>query len=126
MGHVKGMRYEALFVIDVIDGVYHQRVRYNISAMQSDPYEDIEIEYITIKGKDANYSGMGRWYRNYQLKSGAVKPIAERIASGEEKNLDYLANELMLRRHAFCPQNFGSRRKGSIIPLKTSRRQRFT
>ncbi|NLG14277.1 MAG: hypothetical protein GX561_08745 [Lentisphaerae bacterium] len=102
VGHVKGMRYEALFVIDVIDGVYHQRVRYNISAMQSDPYEDIEIEYITLKGKDANYSGMGRWYRNYQLKSGVVKPITERIASGESKHLDYLANALMLRSTHFA------------------------
>jgi len=47
--------------------------------MASHPYEDLEIEFIPLKGKDASLAGMSREYRNYQLARGAVKPLVERI-----------------------------------------------
>ena len=44
-----------------------------------EPYEDFEIEFRTLEGKEASYAGMARAYRNYQLDRGAVKPLRERV-----------------------------------------------
>lgn len=42
-------------------------------------YEDIVFDFYTLKGKDANYSGMGRKYRQIRLQNGEISPIRERI-----------------------------------------------
>ena len=49
--------------------------------MASRPYEDLEIEFRRLEGKDASLAGMARAYRRYQLDRGAVKPLAERVKS---------------------------------------------
>lgn len=94
---VKGMRHECRAVIEARDGVYRQSLRYLISAIEFPPYEDIVVDYVTLDGEDANYSGMGRWYRRHQLERGAVKPITERIADGQSPYLDYLCDAMPLR-----------------------------
>lgn len=50
-------------------------------------YEDIVIEYRFLEGDDADYSGMARTYRAYQLGRGACRPLAER--SRERPELAY-------------------------------------
>ena len=47
--------------------------------LASHPYEDLEIEFRRLDGKDATIGGIARAYRNYQLDRGAVKPLAERV-----------------------------------------------
>ena len=47
-------------------------------------YEDIVIEYRFLEGDDADYSGMARTYRAYQLGRGACRPLAERARARPE------------------------------------------
>lgn len=66
------------------------------------PYEDFVIEYRFLQGDDADYSGMGRAYRAYQLASGAVKPIVERMK--EQPLLGYATTNIESRiRQAWKP-----------------------
>ena len=52
-------------------------------------YEDIVIEYRFLAGDDADYSGMARTYRAYQLGRGACRPLVERAR--ERPELAYAA-----------------------------------
>lgn len=47
----------------------------------SDPYEDFEIEFRRLDGKDATMGGIARAYRNHQFGRGAAKPLKERAAA---------------------------------------------
>lgn len=59
-----------------------RRGEYAVSAVfekdMDDVYEDIVVEYRFLEGDDADYSGMARAYRAYQLARGACRPLAER------------------------------------------------
>ena len=45
------------------------------------PYEDFEIEFVRLEGKDATMGGIARAYRNYQFARGAAKPLRDRAAA---------------------------------------------
>ena len=45
------------------------------------PYEDFEIEFRRLDGKEATMGGIARAYRNHQLARGAVKPLRERAST---------------------------------------------
>ena len=65
-------------------------------------YEDIEIEFIRLEGADANYSGMARAYRKYQLERGAVVSLKERVK--KYPMLDYMTKHPEVRiRQAWKP-----------------------
>lgn len=49
------------------------------NELASHPYEDFEIEFRRLEGRDATLAGIARAYRRYQLDRGAVKPLAERV-----------------------------------------------
>ena len=74
----------------VRNGVHQMFLRYNPKAMPGGIDEDIVIDFYTLIGDDANYSGMGRKYRDLRLKSGEIKPIRERIKTNKllEKTWD--------------------------------------
>jgi len=74
-----GLKFEYSLNVVVKNGNYEIFPRYEIAKMGFAPYEDIIIDYYTLTGNDANYSGIGRTYRNYQLQRGEVKPIKERM-----------------------------------------------
>ncbi len=78
---VKELKYEYSVVVDVKDGVYKMFPRFYISKIGMKPYEDIVIDFTYFKGKNANYSSMGKAYRKYQLDRGEVRPLKERIKS---------------------------------------------
>lgn len=64
--------------------VVAEKGRYRMSCrleneMVKTPYEDLEIEFRTLTGKDASLGGIARSYREYQLGRGACKPLKERI-----------------------------------------------
>ena len=44
------------------------------------PYEDFEIEFRRLEGREATMGGMARAYRAYQFGRGAAKPLKERAA----------------------------------------------
>lgn len=76
---VRGMQMDMKMCVDVKDGIYRIRPRWNFRNMGYAPYEDIIIDFISLFGEDANYSGMGRAYRKMQLESGKFKAFKERM-----------------------------------------------
>ena len=92
---VKSMQYEYDLIVDVKNGNYEILQSYNIQAMGYHIYDPIIVDFYDLKGDDANYSGMARTYRDYQLKSGAVKTIKERIK--KQPHLKYAAEAPEIR-----------------------------
>lgn len=90
---VKGLRFECSMVTEVKAHEYHMYHTVDLKDVES--YEDLIIDYYELKNEDANYSGMGRLYRKYQLDNQTVIPIRERV----KKNpfLDYAAQAPEIR-----------------------------
>ena len=78
MAIVKGLRMENRLIAKVADN--HYSLSYLFDFTDVTPYEDIVVDWYELKGKDADYSGMGRLYRKYQLDRGEVIPLKERAA----------------------------------------------
>ena len=95
VGIVKGLKYEFKTVVDVTHGVYTIFARFLIKEMVFDPYEDLIVDFYALEGADANYSGMARAYRAYQLGSGEVKPLRERVRGNPQ--LAYTADTMFIR-----------------------------
>ena len=97
---VKGMPHSFRPSIVARDGEY--RLIAEFEKDMDDVYEDIVIDYCFLSGEDANYSGVARCYRRYQLGRGAVKPIAERAKTNPQ--LDYAIRNPEVRiRQAWKP-----------------------
>lgn len=79
---IKSGRFESSIAAKVVNGNYEMFHRFNYT--QSKPYEDIVLDYVFLAGKDADYSGMARAYRAYQLAHGEVVPLKERVKSSPE------------------------------------------
>lgn len=90
---VKGMAYNYLLVTGVKGGKYYIYPRFNINGDKM--YEDIVISLYSLEGEDANYSGMARCYRAYQLERGECVPLAERLKDNPE--LKYTSESIMIR-----------------------------
>lgn len=93
---VKGMPFECKTFADVKKGQYRMFHRF-IMKEDLKPYENIVIDYYTLTGDDADYSGMGRLYRNWQLGRGEVRPIKERIKDNPYLKYAALAPEIRIR-----------------------------
>ena len=74
---VSGMQYSMSCLVEVRNGVYHESLLFN--RYMDDVYEDIVIEYMFLEGDSADYSGMGRAYREYQLNRGSCCPMRTRL-----------------------------------------------
>lgn len=79
VGVVKGLRLEFILNLAVARGVYHYYPRFEIDRIEFDPYEDIVVDYYELAGGDADYAGMAKVYRNWNLQRGWVKPLKERV-----------------------------------------------
>ena len=80
-----GMPYSLSAEVTVQDGVYRMRALFD--KYMDDLYEDISVEFRLLAGADADYSGIARAYRAYQLERGACRPISERVK--DQPLLDY-------------------------------------
>jgi hypothetical protein len=90
---VTGMPYDYVTVAGVRANQYYAYPRF---VTQGDlPYEDIVVEYHFLSGDDADYSGMARCYRKYQLERGACRPLKDRIRESAE--LAYAAEAVEVR-----------------------------
>ncbi len=94
---VNGMNYEYKLRLEITNGIYTLSQRYLIDEIGCAPYEDITVDFHMLAGDDANYSGMARTYRKYQLERGAVHSIKDRIASGNAPCLASLCDALPVR-----------------------------
>ncbi len=112
VGIVKGLRFEFSGVVEAKGGNYVQFPRFHIQGIEFAPYEDLVIDFYKLEGDDANYSGMGRVYRKYQLDRGEVKPIRERIKTSP--SLKYTAESIFVRiKH-------GTKRTPRTYPFQTA------
>ena len=97
---VKGMPYNYSFSVELKKGVYELSMAYDLHM--EDVYEDLEVEFRLLEGPDANYAGMARAYREYQLGRKAVIPLKERAKT--QPILDYAAQWPEIRvRNAWKP-----------------------
>ncbi|MDD4871085.1 MAG: DUF5696 domain-containing protein [Kiritimatiellae bacterium] len=92
---MNGLEYDCTIESRAKGGAYEVFPRYLIKDMGFEPYEDIEIDFYTLTGNDANYSGMARLYRALKLESGVVKPLAERVK--KYPLLDYISQSMEVR-----------------------------
>ncbi len=74
---VAGMSLDYSLMTGIRDGVYYMFPRFILEG--DGAYEDIEIKFFELTGKDASWSGAARRYRRYQLERGACTPIRERM-----------------------------------------------
>ena len=93
VGIVATLRFEYDLTVRSKDGRYTVAPRFQVSGFV--PSDDIVIRYHLLSGKDADYAGMARAYRNYQLARGVCKPIKERMK--EHPELAYAARSLEIR-----------------------------
>lgn len=82
VGIVATMRFEYDLNVRAKAGVYTIAPRFKVSGFV--PPDDILIHYHLLSGKDGDYAGMARAYRNYQLARGVCQPIRERMKSHPE------------------------------------------
>ena len=95
-----GMPYSLSPEVVVKDGVY--RVRALFDRFMDDVYEDLALEFRFLEGDDADYSGIARAYRAYQLERGACRPIIDRLK--DQPLLDYAVRNPEVRiRQAWKP-----------------------
>ena len=93
VGIAATMRFEYDLHVRAKDGVYTIAPRFLVAGFV--PPDDIVIQYHLLSGKDADYAGMARTYRNYQLARGVCRPIKERMQTHPE--LAYAARSLEIR-----------------------------
>ncbi len=93
VGIVVTMRFEYDLVVRARDGVYTIAPRFRLAGFVSP--DDLTIEWHLLTGRDANYAGMARTYRHYQLARGACRPIKERLR--DQPELAAAANSVEIR-----------------------------
>ena len=98
---VTGMPYSLGISVVAKDGAYSQSAVFSADR-DIEFYEDIRIDYHFLKGDDADYSGIARCYRAYQLERGAAVPLAEKVKSNSA--LSYAVTNIEVRiRQAWKP-----------------------
>ena len=95
-----GMPYSLSLVAEAKKGDYAVYAKFD--QFMDDVYEDLAVDYVFLAGEDADYSGIARAYRAYQLKRGACRPISERVK--DQPPLDYAVRHPEVRiRQAWKP-----------------------
>ncbi len=90
---VTGMPYAYTLVTQAKAGAYAIFPRFEPTGQAA--YDDIAVEYHLLTGDQADYSGMARVYRKYQLDRKACVPLKERVKGRPE--LAYAAQSLAVR-----------------------------
>lgn len=90
---VATMRFEYDLIVRAKDGAYSIAPRFLVAGFV--PPDDITVHYHLLSGKDADYAGMARAYRNHQLARGVCAPIKERMRT--QPALAYAATSIEVR-----------------------------
>ena len=94
--HVKTWRFNYDFVTTAKDGRYETFARFrcdNVHKFFRSYYDDIVVDFHRLDGEDADYNAVARAYRKFQLESGAVRTIKDRLTP----ELDYLCDAIVVR-----------------------------
>ena len=95
-----GMPYYFQNVVTAENGNYSLEAIYGKNLLRA--YEDIAIEFHVLSGNEANYAGMARVYRRYQLNRKACVALRERAKSSPELRYAVEAPEVRVR-HGWKP-----------------------
>lgn len=90
---VTGMRCDYDTVVGVRGGIHYIFPRFRLDGER--PYEDIAVRYCTLRGDNADYCGMARRYRRFQLDRGACVPL--KIRAQTNPYLRYAAESMNVR-----------------------------
>ncbi len=90
---VTGTPYDFTLITKAKEGVYTITPRFKLNGFPA--YDDIAVAYHLLSGDQADYSGMARAYRNYQLSRKACVPLAERMKTRPE--LAYATRSIEVR-----------------------------
>ena len=88
----EGMKCAFRMRVGVKDGHYYAIPRFVLDG--DEPFEDISLLKVEF-GKEADYSDMANYYREYQLNRGACVPLRERVK--DNKYLEYAVDALEVR-----------------------------
>ena len=88
----EGMKYSFYMRVGLKEGKYYAAARFVLDG--DIPYEDVSLLKIELE-KDAEYSNMANYYRNYQLQRGACVPLKERVKKSEQ--LKYAVDSVYIR-----------------------------
>lgn len=90
----EGMKCVFHMRVGVKEGHYYAVPRFVLDG--DEPYEDISLLKVEL-GKDADYSDMTNYYRDYQLRRGACVPLRERVKDNEQLKYAIDAPEIRIR-----------------------------
>ncbi len=96
---IKGLRFEVESRVEVKNGEYKMFPRFRISKIGFAPYEDVIVDFYNL-GKDADYSEVGRFYRNARLEAGEIIPLTEKMK--KRPVAAYQADTFVTRLHVFA------------------------
>ena len=117
---VKGLRLEYDLRVAAAKGTYSIYPRFKIDKIEFDPYEDIVVDYYELKGDDANYSGMAKTYRKWNLDRGWVRPLRDRVK--ENDALAWSAKSIFMRcKLANCEGHCRDRVAYAMPPIRVNR-----
>ena len=94
--HVKTWRFNYDFVTTAKNGEYETYARFRCDDVRKffpEYYDDIVVDFHRLDGAEADYNGVARAYRKFQLESGAVRTIKDRL----NPELDYLCDAIVVR-----------------------------
>jgi uncharacterized protein DUF5696 len=74
---VTGMPLDYSLVVGVLEGNYYIRPRFILDGRS--PFEAIEIHFLELDEGNADYSGIAKRYRRFQLERNTCVPIRERM-----------------------------------------------
>lgn len=124
-GHVKQWRFDYNHFVRVTDGEYESVLQFRADRVRKyfDLYQDIVIDYNSLKGDEATYVNVAKAYQKYQIVHSGVKPIKERIK--DQPELDYLCDAIVVRIQTHCAKPiaddwaYGEARKNADFTKET-------
>lgn len=101
-GHVKQWRFDYDFIARATDGKYETVLRFRPDRVRKffSLYNDIVVDYICLKGEEADYNGVAKRYQQYQLTHSGVRTIKDRMK--DYPQLDYLSSSIVVRLQTHC------------------------
>lgn len=101
-GQVMKWRCDYRFHADAKDGKYQAYPRFDVKIVRSyyPVYQDIVVDFRRLDGKDADYIGYAKAYRDYQFKNSGVKMARERAKT--KPATDYLLESFVIRISQHC------------------------
>lgn len=97
-GHVKTWRFDYEFTAKAEKGQYEVFPSFRCDGVRSffkEYYNDIVVDFHRLDGAEADYNGLAHAYRKFQLDSGSVRTIKDRVKDYPE--LAYLCDAIVVR-----------------------------